>query len=100
MAFTVEDIEYLAGLARLDLTKEEKETYHTQLANILEYFEVLQDLDVSDIAPTASILPHDTVLRQDEAEPGLTPGELLANVDVEDKEGDQFRVDAILEDAN
>jgi aspartyl-tRNA(Asn)/glutamyl-tRNA(Gln) amidotransferase subunit C len=99
MAFTVEDIEHLAGLARLELTEEEKRKYHAQIADILDYFEVMQELDVSDITPTESILPHDTVLRQDEVEPGIEPEALLVNVDENDKEGDQFRVDAILEDA-
>ncbi|MGF1504556.1 MAG: Asp-tRNA(Asn)/Glu-tRNA(Gln) amidotransferase subunit GatC [Chloroflexi bacterium] len=97
MAFTLEDIEHLAALARLKLSDEEKEMYQAQLADILAYFDVLQKLDTSGVPPTASILPKDTTLRPDAVRPSLPPETVLANLDEADREANQYRVDAILE---
>lgn len=65
------DIDYIANLARLDLTKEEKEKFGKQLEDILKYIEKLNQLDTKDIKPTAHVIPMKNVWREDKAKPSL-----------------------------
>ena len=53
MTLTLEQVEHIANLARLDLTPEEKERYCQQLSAILAYFEQLQRVDTTGIPPTS-----------------------------------------------
>jgi aspartyl-tRNA(Asn)/glutamyl-tRNA(Gln) amidotransferase subunit C len=93
-----EEVEHIAELAKLALTDEEKERYRTQLSAILDYAAQLQSLDTSNIPPTASVLPVNTVLREDKARPGMPRENLLANAHAQE-EG-MFRVDVVLDEAN
>ena len=95
MTLTLEEVEHIAVLARLQLSDSEKQRYRQQLSAILDYAARLQALDTSGIPPTASVLPPRSVLRADEPEPGLSLEDLLRNApDVADE---QFRVPPVLE---
>ena len=89
------EVEHVADLARLALTDEEKELFREQLSSILAYAERLQQLDTRDIPPTATVLPLQNVLRQDEVRPSLSREDVLANAS-QAEEG-HFRVPAVLE---
>ena len=51
------DINYVANLARIELSDEEKSTYQKQLGDVLKYFDKLQELDVENVEPTAHAFP-------------------------------------------
>lgn len=91
---TLEEVEHIAALARLELSPEEKERFRRQLSAILEYAARLQQLDTSGIPPTSSVLPAHSVLRSDVVEPGLKTAELLQNTP--HAENNQFRVPPVL----
>lgn len=95
MRLTKQEVEHIAGLARLSLTSQEIEQYREQLSDILAYAERLQALDTSGIAPTSSVLPLHSVLRADEVRQGLTKEELLRNAP--NTKDDQFKVPPVLE---
>ena len=95
MSLSLEEVRHIAELARLKLTDEELETYRVQLSSILDHVDSLQDLDTSGIPPTSSVLPPQTVLRQDEPRPGLTLDQVLKNAP--DAEKGQFRVPPVLD---
>lgn len=95
MTLSLKEVEHIAELARLALTDAEKERFREQLSAILDYAARLQAIDTSAIPPTASVLPVDTVLREDIARPGLPPEQILANAP--DQEDNMFRVPVILE---
>jgi len=95
MALSIEEVEHIAGLARLKLDPEEKERYREQLSKILEYAARLQALDTGGIPPTSSVLPPQVALRADKARPGLTLEALLRNAP--DSEARQFRVPPVLD---
>lgn len=95
MILTLEEVEHIAELARLELTPAEKSRYREQLSAILDYAARLQELDTADIPPTASVLPSRSVLRQDEIEPGLDLETLMCNAP--DSETGQFRVPPVFE---
>jgi aspartyl-tRNA(Asn)/glutamyl-tRNA(Gln) amidotransferase subunit C len=95
MTLSLEEIEHIADLARLQLTAEEKELYRQQLSAVLDYMAKLREVDTARIEPTATVLPLRTVLRPDVARPSLKPAELLANAPA--VEGEMFRVPPVLE---
>jgi aspartyl-tRNA(Asn)/glutamyl-tRNA(Gln) amidotransferase subunit C len=95
MTLTLEEVEHIAGLARLSLTDEEKNRFRKQLSAILDYAASLQKLDTEDIPPTSSVLPPRSRLRKDEPRPGLKIEELMGNAPEVEKK--QFRVPLVLE---
>ncbi|MCX7916040.1 MAG: Asp-tRNA(Asn)/Glu-tRNA(Gln) amidotransferase subunit GatC [Verrucomicrobiae bacterium] len=70
------DINYVAHLARLELSEQEKETLSHQLTQILAYVEKLKELDVSGVEPTAHAATLHNVLREDVARSEETDREL------------------------
>jgi aspartyl-tRNA(Asn)/glutamyl-tRNA(Gln) amidotransferase subunit C len=95
MSLTLAEVEHIAELARLSLTDDEKALYRDQLSAILDYAAILQQVDTSTIAPTATVLPLRNVMRPDEVEPAMAREDVLANAP--DAEEGFFRVQAILE---
>ena len=95
MKLTLEEVEHIAELARLQLTDEEMARYAEQLSEILDYAARLQSVDTSGISPTARVITAGNVLREDIARPGLSRQELLDNAPETEK--GQFRVPPILE---
>lgn len=71
MAITRKDVEYVARLARLRLSEEEKERLTSQLGAIIGYVEKLSELDTGKVGPTAHVLPLKNVTRPDEVCPTL-----------------------------
>jgi len=95
MAISREEVEHVAFLARLGLSEEEKETLQEQLSAILEHMRTLNELDTSEIPPTAQVIPLRNVMRPDEARPSLPVQDVLRNAP--DREADFFRVPHVLE---
>jgi len=95
MALTREVVENIAELAKLKLTDAEIELYREQLSAILDYADMLNQLDTDDIPPTASVLPIVNAMREDEVKPGLSPEQALANSPA--TEAQQFKVNAVLD---
>lgn len=73
------DIEYVAKLARIELTDEEKLTYSRQLEQILEYFDRLSKIDVSDVEPSAHAHAMYNVMRDDVETPAMSVADALMN---------------------
>ena len=92
MALTSAEVAHVARLARLSLSPEELERMRSQLSNILEYIELLQEVDVTGIEPTAQVTGLATVLRPDAVTERLTREQALANAP-EQRDG-MFRVRA------
>lgn len=65
------DIDYVARLARLALTPDEKARYARQLADVLHHIERLAAADVTGVEPTAHAIPVENVWAEDVARPGL-----------------------------
>jgi aspartyl-tRNA(Asn)/glutamyl-tRNA(Gln) amidotransferase subunit C len=90
-----EQVMAIADLAKLALTEQEIEQYAGQLSAVLDYASRLDQLDISDIPPTASVLPLENVMRDDVVQPSLPREQAIANAPGA-VEG-QFRVDAVLD---
>ncbi len=95
MKLSREQVLYIARLARLGVTETDVDRFKEQLSNILENFEVLQQVDTSGIPPTAQPNALQNVVSNDEVAPSLPQSQVLANAP--QKEGEFFRVRAVLE---
>lgn len=73
------DLDYVANLARLSLSPEEKTKFSGQLAHILDYFQKLREVDVEGIEPMAHAFALDNVWQADEPGPAFSPEEALSN---------------------
>lgn len=78
---TCDDVLKLAQLARLDLADDEVERYRAELAEILQYVEQLDAVDVAGLEPTSQVTGLVNVTREDTVKAyGYTPADLLKNV--------------------
>lgn len=62
---TRKEVQHVAKLARLGLTKKEEEKFAKELSLILEYVEKLKEVDVEGVEPTSHALKIENVLRED-----------------------------------
>lgn len=62
---TQKDVENIAKLAKLDLNEAEKEKFANQLSGVLEYAELLNEVDIAGVEPTAQVTGMTDVTRAD-----------------------------------
>ena len=95
MLLTLQEVQHIAELAKLNLTEEEQLRFQKQLSAVLDYAAELRATDTSKVSPTATVLPLRTVLRDDVPQPSLPRDELLKNS--AKQEAGCFRVPAVME---
>ena len=95
MKLSREEVLHIARLARINLSEEEIARFGEQLSNLLEHFQVLQQVDTENVPPTAQSIDLQSVMRGDEIAPSLPPEDVLANAP--HREEDFFRVRPVLE---
>ena len=79
MKITLEEVQYVARLARLQLSETEAEAMTGQLDRILSYIDKLNELDTSAITPTTHAIAMVNAFREDELLASLPRVEALAN---------------------
>jgi aspartyl-tRNA(Asn)/glutamyl-tRNA(Gln) amidotransferase subunit C len=95
MKLSREEVLHIALLARLGLNDEEVDKLREQLSNILENFEVLQQVDTTDVPPTAQSIALQNVTSEDKITDSYPPGEILDNAPRQ--EDGFFKVNPVLE---
>jgi aspartyl-tRNA(Asn)/glutamyl-tRNA(Gln) amidotransferase subunit C len=95
VSLTPEQVRHIARLARVGLTDEEVARFQSQLSDILDYFQRLNEVDSENVPPTAHTLDMRNVMREDEPRESLDKEDVLANAP--QREDDFFRVRAVLE---
>ena len=73
------EVRHISHLSRLNPSDEEVALFSEQLSAILAYVEQLNEVDTTDVPPTAHALGIHNVFRADEPVPGLSPDRALAN---------------------
>jgi aspartyl-tRNA(Asn)/glutamyl-tRNA(Gln) amidotransferase subunit C len=73
------DIDYVARLARLELTAEEKVRFAAQLGDVLHHIDQLRQADVTGVEPMAHAFPVENVWDDDVPRPGLSVDDALRN---------------------
>ncbi len=66
MALSKQDIEYIAHLARLEISDNEVADYEAKLGKIIEFIDELEQADTGDLLPMAHPLDMSQRLRADE----------------------------------
>ncbi len=89
------EIDHIAMLSRLELTDEEKKLFSRQIHNIIEYINKLNELDTTNVEPTAHVLPVKNVFREDKPGKSLSKDSSLQNGP--DTADDFYRVPKIIE---
>ena len=95
MKMTVADVEYVARLARLELSLEEKELFAGQMDAILGYVEKLKGLNTEGIVPTSHAVPMENAFREDVVRPSIGLEKALANAP--ERAGTFFAVPKVIE---
>ncbi len=93
---SLEEVERIARLARLELTDDEKQLFARQLADILAYAEQVQSLDTSGVPATAHVHPDLRAERIDAPRPSLATSEALANAPDPAAEAGLFKVPRVI----
>ena len=95
MKLSNEEVVHISRLSRLAVTPEEAGLYATQLSGIIDYVELLNNLDTSAVEPTSHIMPLNNVMSEDKPAPSLPVDEALRNAP--DSDGKFYRVPRIIE---
>ena len=91
-----DQVVHIAALARIGVTDDEIDGYVGQLSDIIDQFEILNELDTSGVEPTGHAGDLRGVMRDDDAADSLPPEDALRNAPR--REGEYFRVRAVLEE--
>ena len=91
------DVGYVAELARLELTDEEKAVFQPQLENIVGYVEKINSVNVEGVEPMMHGRPLVNAFREDEVRPSLPTETALANAPK--RVGNEFLLPKIVEGA-
>lgn len=79
MSVSKKDVEYVAELARLNFSEEEKEGLIHDLNSVLAYMEKLNELDTENTDIIVNPYYIENVFREDEIEPSMELKEVLEN---------------------
>lgn len=65
MKITEETVQYVAALAKINVSEEEKQKVAKELDHILDYIETMNGLDTEGVEPMSHVLPVKNVFRED-----------------------------------
>lgn len=94
MKITRQEVQHVAGLARLELSEAEVDRMTGQLDAILTYVAKLDELDTTGVAVITHTQGVVNAFREDEVRPSLTRQEALANAP--EQNGESFVVPRII----
>ena len=86
MAISREEVQKVSLLGRLLLSDDELDKMTTQMSGILDYMDLLAEVDTERVEPMAHALDVCDVFRDDEVRPSLPRDEALANTPNRDDE--------------
>jgi aspartyl-tRNA(Asn)/glutamyl-tRNA(Gln) amidotransferase subunit C len=89
-------IKHVATLVRLGISDEEAQKFSGQFSSIIDYFNMLNEVDTEDVIPASDIANAENVLREDVIKPSMSREEFLKNVP--QAEGSYVRVPTVLGD--
>jgi aspartyl-tRNA(Asn)/glutamyl-tRNA(Gln) amidotransferase subunit C len=95
MSLTADEVRWVAHLARLQLTDAELATMTRQLSAIVEYVDLLKQVNTDGVEPLAHALEVRNVFRADEPGTSLPLDEALANAP--QRRGEFYAVPAVLD---
>ena len=70
-------VKHVAYLVRLGISEEEAQSFSHQFSAIIDYFNLLNEVDTSDTPPATQAFHRNMVLRSDEVKPSMPRAEFL-----------------------
>jgi len=89
------EVEYVAHLARLEITDQERDKFTAQLNDILCHIDKLNELDTRNVEPMSHAMAVTNAFREDEVLASIGTAATLANAP--DTLGDFFRVPKVID---
>ncbi|MBN2076936.1 MAG: Asp-tRNA(Asn)/Glu-tRNA(Gln) amidotransferase subunit GatC [Dehalococcoidales bacterium] len=96
MKLSREEVLHIARLARMGISDDEVDKLSEQLSDILDNFEVLQQVNTDNVLPTAQSIALNNVVRDDIVADSYSQDDILSNAPR--REQDYFKIHAVLED--
>ena len=94
MSISQEEVSRIAHLARLEIEGADLQRFAGQLTDILQYMEILNEVDTSQVEPLYSPVEHETPYREDEVRQEFNREEVLRNAPRTD--GEYFLVPKVV----
>ena len=95
MKLSSKEVEYVARLARLNITDKETDKFTAQLNDILGYIDKLNELDTTGVEPMTHAIAVTNSFREDKIIDSIGTEKALANA--ADGRGDFFRVPKVID---
>ncbi len=95
MSVTKDDVQYIAHLARLQVSDKEAEGLKEDMNKILDYMDDLSEVDTSNVEPLEHVTDLEYRLREDEAKEPVDHEDALKNAP--DADTDYFRVPRVID---
>jgi aspartyl-tRNA(Asn)/glutamyl-tRNA(Gln) amidotransferase subunit C len=90
-----QEVEYVAHLARLEITDKEKDKFTAQLNDILLYIDKLNELNTKGVEPMSHAIAVTNAFREDNIMDSIGTEKSLANAP--DARGEFFRVPKVID---
>ena len=95
MKISSREVEYVANLARLEISEKEREKFTSQLNDILLYIDKLNELHTEGVEPMSHAISVTNAFREDNVVDSIGTQQTLANAP--DARGEFFRVPKVID---
>jgi len=95
-AIDINTVHYIANLIRLKINAEEAKVFSQQFSQIIEYFQILADIDTSEVRPANENWYLNNIFRDDVIHPSMSRDEFLKNTP--NHEGNFVKVPRVFDD--
>jgi aspartyl-tRNA(Asn)/glutamyl-tRNA(Gln) amidotransferase subunit C len=89
-AIDADMVKHVAYLVRLGILEEEAQAFSNQFTSIIDYFQLLNEIDSADVPPACETSNTHSVMRADVVRPSMLREEFFKNVP--NREGDFVQV--------
>jgi len=72
-------VKHVAYLVRLGISEEEAQKFSGQFSSIIDYFNMLNEVDTDNVPPASDIANAENVLREDVVKPSMSHEEFIKN---------------------
>ena len=72
-------VKHVASLVRLGISEEEAQKFSGQFSSIIDYFNMLNEVDTENVIPASDIANAENVLREDVVKPSMNHEEFIKN---------------------
>lgn len=94
MTINISEVEYVAGLAKLSLSEEEKQRFTRELDSVLSYVGQLNQVETKDVASDWQVVFPENIWREDKVTSSLEVEQTLSNAP--GRKGGYFKVPRVI----